>query len=148
MCVCVCVCVCIYQPRTGYDARSILSVVLRVWIQSFPSPWPVVIPWFKELSLPFCLYIAEERIVGCIPSLRVLARWEMQRASSRIWTRVAVSISYNSIYIYIYIYIRNKRGKTNRNIYLGLFIFWLFSTFFDIVRRKVFRRKGLFEKVY
>ena len=43
---------------------------------------------------------------------RVLELYEMQSVSSRIWTRVAVSISYDdnhyttdTIYIYIYIYI-------------------------------------------
>ena len=36
-----------------------------------------------------------ERIIGFIPFPRVLALFEMQTASSRIWTRVADSISYD-----------------------------------------------------
>ena len=47
----------------------------------------------KELSWPYHLPIARKRIVGFIPFSRVLALCEMQITSSRIWTRVTVSIS-------------------------------------------------------
>ena len=39
--------------------------------------------------------IAEGRIVGCIPFLRVWVQYEMETAWSRIWTRVAVFFSYD-----------------------------------------------------
>ena len=67
----------------------------------------------KEPSLSYYLPIAKERIIGCILFLCVLTLWEMQTATSGIWTQVAVYISYDDrhytenayIYIYIYIYI-------------------------------------------
>ena len=49
----------------------------------------------KEPSLPYYLPIAGGRIIGFIPFPRVLVLCEMQSVSSRIWTRVAVSISYD-----------------------------------------------------
>ena len=49
----------------------------------------------KELSLSYYLPIAGGRIIGFIPFLRVLVLCEMQIAWFRIWTRVAVSISYD-----------------------------------------------------
>ena len=48
-----------------------------------------------EPSLPYYLPIARGRIIGFIPFPRVLMLCEMQSVSSRIWTRVAVSISYD-----------------------------------------------------
>ena len=49
----------------------------------------------EEPSLPYYLPIAGGRIIGFIPFPRVLVRCEMQSVSFRIWTRVAVSISYD-----------------------------------------------------
>ena len=49
----------------------------------------------EELSLSYYLSIAEERIIGFIPFPRVLVLCEMQSVSSRIWTRIAVFISYS-----------------------------------------------------
>ena len=49
----------------------------------------------EEPSLPYYLLIAGGRIIGFIPFPRVLVLCEMQSVSSRIWTRVAVSISYD-----------------------------------------------------
>ena len=48
-----------------------------------------------EPSLSYYLPIAGGRIIGFIPFPRVLVLCEMQSVSSRIWTRVAVSISYD-----------------------------------------------------
>ena len=48
----------------------------------------------EEPSLSYYLPIAEGRIIGFIPFPRVLVLCEMQSVSSRIWTRVAVFISY------------------------------------------------------
>ena len=64
-----------------------LSGVLQVWIQSFPSPRLVASPRLKNLVCP------RGRIIGFIPFPRVLELCEMQSVRSRIWTRVAVSIS-------------------------------------------------------
>ena len=66
------------------------SGVQQVWIQSFPSPRLVA-----SLRLSYYLPIAGGRIFGFIPFPRVLVLCEMQSVRSRIWTRVAVSISWN-----------------------------------------------------
>ena len=47
----------------------------------------------EEPSLPYYLSIAGGKIIGFIPFPRLLVLCEMQSASSRIWTRVAMSIS-------------------------------------------------------
>ena len=49
----------------------------------------------EEPSLPYYLPIAGGRIIGFIPFPTVLVQCEMQSVSSRIWTRVAVSMSYD-----------------------------------------------------
>ena len=49
----------------------------------------------EEPSLPYYLPIAGERIIGFTPYPRVLVLCEMQSVSSRIWTCVDVSISYD-----------------------------------------------------
>ena len=48
----------------------------------------------KELHLPYYLPIVEERRVRFMHFPRALAQIEMQTMSSRIWTPVAVSISF------------------------------------------------------
>ena len=47
----------------------------------------------KKPSLTYYSSIAEGRIIEFMPFPRVLALCEMQTASARVWTRVAVSIS-------------------------------------------------------
>ena len=49
----------------------------------------------EESSFPNYLPIPGGRIIGFIPFPRVLVLSEMQSVSARIWTRVAVSISYD-----------------------------------------------------
>ena len=49
----------------------------------------------EEPSLPYYLPIAGGRIIEFMPFPRVLVLCEMQSVSSRIGTRVAVSISYD-----------------------------------------------------
>ena len=50
----------------------------------------------EEPSLSYYLPIAGGRIIGFIPFPRVLVLCEMQSVSSRIWTRIAVFISYGN----------------------------------------------------
>ena len=57
------------------------------------SLWPVVISKLK--SLPNYLPIAGGKIVGRVPFPKVSGLCEMQTASCKIWTRVAVSIYYD-----------------------------------------------------
>ena len=85
------------SARAGYDTRSIFKRSLTGLNSKF------------SFSRTSCLTKAEEpsrfyyfthswggrRIIGFIPFPRVLVLCEMQWASSRIWTRVAVSISYD-----------------------------------------------------
>ena len=54
--------------------------------------------WIKFSTIPRTLNlpIAGGRTIGFIPFPRVLVLCEMQSVSSRIWTRVAVSISYDN----------------------------------------------------
>ena len=55
----------------------------------------VASPRLKNLVCPTILPIAGGRIIGFIPFPMVLVLCEMQSVSSRIWTRVAVFISYD-----------------------------------------------------
>ena len=59
----------------------------------FSFSYTICLTKAEEPSLPYYLSIAGGRIIGFIPSLRVLVLCEMQSVSSRIWTGVAVSIS-------------------------------------------------------
>ena len=63
------------------------------WIR-FEFFWSVATPKLQSTVYPTILPKAGRRIVEIIPFLKVLAPCEMQTASSRIWTRVTVSISY------------------------------------------------------
>ena len=58
--------------RAGYDTRLILSGVLQVWIQSFPSPRLVTSPRLKHTVCPNYIPIAGGGIIGFIPFPRVL----------------------------------------------------------------------------
>ena len=71
------------STRAGYDTRSNFKRSLTGFTKA------------EEPSLPYYLPIAGGRIFGFIPFPRVLVLCEMQTVSSRIWTRVAVSISYD-----------------------------------------------------
>ena len=58
-----------------------LRGVKQVWIQSFPSPWPITIPRLNEPSLPNYSSIVGERITGFMPFLKLLAQREMETPS-------------------------------------------------------------------
>ena len=61
----------------------------------FSFSWTSCLTKAEEHSLSYYLHIDGGRIIGFIPFPRVLVQCEMQSVSSRIWTRVAVSISYD-----------------------------------------------------
>ena len=70
----------------------------------------------KELSLLYYLPIAVERKVEVIPFSRVLVLYEMQTDSSRFWTQVAESISYNEN---VWTFVRMDRHTyTHTHIYI------------------------------
>ena len=86
------------SARAGCDTRSIFKRSLTGLNSEFSlnSEFPrlVASPRLKNSVCPTILPIAGGRIIGFIPFPRVLVLCEMQSVLSRIWTRVAVSISY------------------------------------------------------
>ena len=81
--------------RAGYDIGSIFKRSLAGLNSEFSFSKTSCLTKAEEPSLPYYLPIAGGRIIGFIPFPRVLVLFEMQSVSSRIWTRVAVSISYD-----------------------------------------------------
>ena len=96
----------IYQPfRSGriWHKVNFLKRGLTGLNSEFFFSWTSCLTRTEEHSLPYYLPIAGGRIIGFIPFPRVLVLCEMQPVSSRIWTRVAVSISYDdNHYTYIW----------------------------------------------
>ena len=75
------------SARARYDTRSVFK-------RSFTGLTSCLTK-AEEPCLSYYLSIAGGRIIGFIPFPRVLLLCEMQLFLSRIWTRVAVSISYD-----------------------------------------------------
>ena len=97
-----------------YSTKSILKRSLTGLNTGFSFSLTSCLTKAEEASLSYYLPIARGRIIEFIPFPRVFMLCEMQSVSSRIWSRVAVSISIDDnhyttgtsyIYIYIYIYI-------------------------------------------
>ena len=85
------------SARAGYDTRSIFFFKrsLTGLNSEFSFSLTSCLTKAEETSLPYYLPIAGGIIIGFIPFPRVLVLCEMLSVSSRIWTRVAVSISYD-----------------------------------------------------
>ena len=83
------------SARAGYDTRSIFKQNLTGLNSEFSFSKTSCLAKAEEPSLSYYLPIAGGRIIGFIPLPRVLVLCEMQSASSRIWSRVAVFISYD-----------------------------------------------------
>ena len=83
------------SARAGYDIRSVFKRSLTGFNSEFSFSKTSYLTKAEEPSLPYYLSIAGGRIIGFIPFPRVLVLCEMQPVSSRIWTRVAVFISYD-----------------------------------------------------
>ena len=81
--------------RAGYDTRSIFKRGLTGFNSEFSFSETSCLTKAEEPSLSYYLPIAGGRIIRFIPFPRVLVLCEMQSVSSRIWTRVAVSNSYD-----------------------------------------------------
>ena len=91
---------CVYLPNPSVMGRvwhsQFSSGVKLVGIQCSFSLTRCLTNYKKKSSLTHYLLIArEKRIDGFIPFSKTLARRETQTASSRIWTLVEDSISYN-----------------------------------------------------
>ena len=84
------------SARAGYDTRSIFRRRLTGLNSEFSFSWTSCLTKAEEPSLSYYLPIAGGRIIVFLPFPRVLVLCEMQPVSSRIWTRVAVSISYDN----------------------------------------------------
>ena len=83
------------SDRAGYDTKSIFKRSLTGLNSEFSFSYTSCLTEAKEPSLPYYLPITGGRIIGFIPFPRVLVLCEMQSASFRIWTRIAVSIYYD-----------------------------------------------------
>ena len=81
------------SARAGYDTRSVFKRSLTGLNSEFSFSQTCCLTKAEEHSLSYYLPIAGGRIIGFIPFPRVLELCEMQSVSSRIWTRIAVSIS-------------------------------------------------------
>ena len=82
------------SARTGYDTRSVFKRSLTGLNSEFSFSYTSCLTKAEEPSLSY-LPIAGGRIIRFIPFPRVLVLCEMQLAWSRIWTHLAVSISYD-----------------------------------------------------
>ena len=83
------------SARAGYDTMSIFKRGLTGLSSELSFSKISCLTKAEEPSLPYYLPIAGGRIIGFIPFPRILVLCEMQSVSSRIWTRVTVSISYD-----------------------------------------------------
>ena len=98
--------------RAGCDTRSIFKRSLTGLNSEFSFSQTGCLTKAKESILPYYSFIRGGRIIAFIPFPRVLVQREMQSASSRIWSRVSVSISYDKHLIaccYIDIYKERER---------------------------------------
>ena len=82
-------------PPLGLDMTQMFKRSLTGLNSEFSFSSTSCLTKAEEPSLSYYLPIAGGRIIGFIPFPRVLVLCEMQSASSRIWTCVAVSISYD-----------------------------------------------------
>ena len=83
------------SARAGYDTRSIFKRSLTGLNSEFSFSKTSCLTKTEEPSLSYYSPIAGGRIIGFIPFPGVLVLYEMQSISSRIWTRVALFISYD-----------------------------------------------------
>ena len=89
---------CILFMVEGLGIYIYIYIYIYIWIlPEFNSVFFLLdqLPYQAlRASLPYYLSIAGRRIVGFIPFPKVLVLSEMQKASSSIWTLVALSISF------------------------------------------------------
>ena len=81
--------------RTGCDTRSIFKRSLTGSNSEVSFSETGCLTKFKKPSLPYYLLIAGGKTIRFIPFPKVLMLCEMQSAVSRIWTPIAISITYD-----------------------------------------------------
>ena len=102
------------SAQAGYDTRSIFKQSLTGLNSEFSFSYTSCLTKAEELSLSYYLPIAGGRIIGFILFPRVLVLREMQSVLSRIWTCIAVSISYDDNHYTTGTY-NNKHKKFQRD---------------------------------
>ena len=119
------------SARAGYDTffKQSLTGLNSVFSFSYTS----CLTKAEEPSVLYYLPIAGGRIFGFIPFPSVLMLCEMQSVPSRIWTRVAVSTSYNDNHYTMERYI-NKSYKGSRPILVVVLLVLLYYYFCSRIR--------------
>ena len=115
----VCILICSFMKPKGKHNICTLAIINKLFLNHHHHHHhhvALVARISLILSLPYYLPIAGGRIIGFIPFPRVLVLCEMQSVSSRIWTRVAVSIFYDD-------------SHYNTGIYLSLYLLAWFVSF-------------------
>ena len=112
----------LFSARIGYDTRSIFKRSFTGLNSEFSFSWTSSLIKAEEPRLPYYFPMAGGRIIGFIPFQRVLVLCEMQLVSSRIWNRIAVSISYDDNHY--------TTGTSIKNCVYCTFIFTCFVSFF------------------
>ena len=103
------------SDRAGYGTRSIFKRSLTGLNSEISFSLTSCLTKAEEPSLSYYLPIAGGRIIGSIPFPRVLVLCKMQSVSFRIWTRVAVSISYDdNHYTTVYLFLDNTRNNNKQ----------------------------------
>ena len=90
--------ICFTNPSAWGEGGKIFKVEFTGLKSEFSFSYTSGYMKVKEPSPPSYLSIDRGRIVGCISLPRGLALCEMYVATFRIWTRVDMSISYNTKY--------------------------------------------------
>ena len=88
-CVLMCLCVCVNLPTPAHE-QDVTQCQFLSGVCCLNKA--------KEHCLPYYLFMAGGRIVEFILFPTLLAQCEIQTATSRIWTRVAVIISHDDIH--------------------------------------------------
>ena len=98
------------SQRAGCNTRSVLKRTLTGLNLEFSFSKILCLMKSKEHVLPEYLPISWGIMIRFIPFSRVLVQCKMQSASSTIWTRVDVSISYDYNY-YTTLYVSGHSSK-------------------------------------
>ena len=110
-------CVCVYLTTPTHEQNTTLSQFFKRSSTNlnseFSFSWTGYYTKVKVPTLLHHLSIAGGRIIGFMPFQKVIALYEMQTASSRIWTWFVVSISYDDKHY------PSSTLETWRNLMLG-----------------------------